>query len=158
MDHEQSPVSSFFSERTSLRFLVPCLLSGLNTLSNTWKSVRRSWRQRYHGPYASSRKSSTNTSTYANSFALGCRRYGLRVNLVCSFSRGGAGGGATASAHLSSLWGLLGWWERRDSFARSATIYVAVQNKGGGGVLVHRQHEGGGRYWLFIGAAREDQA
>ena len=45
------------------------------------------------------------------------------------FARGGAGGGATAYAWLSSLWGMLGWWEHRDSFARSANISVAVQNK-----------------------------
>ena len=67
----------------------------------------------------------------AKIFALGCRRYGSRVNGVCSFDRGGAGGGATASAQLSSLWGQLGWWERRDSFAISATVYMAVHNKEG---------------------------
>ena len=133
MDHEQSPVSFFFGNRNSLRCLVSCLSSGLNTLSNVWKSMRQKWRQRCRGPCDSPRKSSTNTSTYTKSFDLGCRRYGLRVNWVCSFARGGAGGGAIPSAWLSSLWGLLGWWERRDSFARSATVYVVVQNKGGRG-------------------------
>ena len=80
VEHEQSLASSFFSERTSLRYLLSCLSRGLNTLSNTWKILWRTWRQRCRGPCASPRKSSTNTSMYANSFALGRNRYGSRVN------------------------------------------------------------------------------
>ena len=47
------------------------------------------------------------------------------------FARDSPSGGATASARLSSLCGLLVWCDRRASFARSATVSVAVQNKGG---------------------------
>ena len=63
VDHEQSPASSFLSERTSLQFLVSCQSRGWNTLSSAWKSVRRTWLRRCCCPCASTRKSSTNTST-----------------------------------------------------------------------------------------------
>ena len=101
--HENSPAYSLLSEITSLRCLVSCRSRGRNTLSNAWTSVLRAWRRRCRGPCASPRKSSTNTSTYASSFALGRRRYGSRVNLVCSAASGGAGGGDTASARSSRL-------------------------------------------------------
>ena len=74
VEHEQSPASSFFVERTSLHCLVSCRSRGRNTLLSAWNSVRRSWQWRCRGPCASPRKSSTKTSTYARSFALGrCR-------------------------------------------------------------------------------------
>ena len=130
VDHEQSPASSFLSERTSLRCLVYCRSRGRNTLSSVWKSVRQTWRQRCCGPYASPMKSSTNMSAYAISFDLGRRRCGSRVNLVCSAYSGGAVCVATASARSSSLCGLLGWWERRDLLARSATVSLTIHNKG----------------------------
>ena len=50
VDHDQSPASIFFIERTSLRCLVSCRSRGRNTFSSVWKSVRRTWRRQFHGP------------------------------------------------------------------------------------------------------------
>ena len=101
--HEQSPNSSFLSKRNSLRCLVSYRSRVRNTLSSAWKSVRRTWWWRCHGPCPIPRKLSKNMSTYARIFALGRRGYGSRVNLVCSAASGSAGGGATPSTWLSSL-------------------------------------------------------
>ena len=61
--HEQSPASSFLSKRNSLRCLVSYRSRVRNTLSSAWKSVRRTWWWRCHGPCPIPRKLSKNTQS-----------------------------------------------------------------------------------------------
>ena len=68
VDHEQSPASKFFRNRTSFRSSMSIESRGRNTWSKVWNKVRRTWRQRYRGTCASPRKSSTNTSIYWRSW------------------------------------------------------------------------------------------
>ena len=128
VDHVQLNAISFFINKTYLRLEKSLESQVRNTLSMAWNTVFHTQRRQWLGPWARLRKSSTKTSTQAASFELDRLRYG---SLVCPSSAGWRVGGAYLtmdSTMSSSLCGKSVLLQCKAAFARSATVFFAVQN------------------------------